>query len=161
MFLTSLVLQPVGCDGELYSSKTVDRCGVCGGNGASCQRISGSYRKALTQLGNTHTNTHVDRCVYKYILCTILLKVKSSGYEFGYTDATIRNMLDQHSNSNTVSHLTLVVSFHADIFGFIYPPAIESSESSPIQWGWIKCQPSVVSDSSLFLLTMVHSDDVF
>ncbi|XP_040000317.1 ADAMTS-like protein 2 isoform X2 [Xiphias gladius] len=45
------ICQPVGCDGELYSSKTVDRCGVCGGNGASCQRISGSYRKALTQLG--------------------------------------------------------------------------------------------------------------
>ncbi|XP_019969253.1 ADAMTS-like protein 2 isoform X3 [Paralichthys olivaceus] len=45
------ICQPVGCDGELYSSKTVDRCGVCGGNGASCQRISGSYRTALTQLG--------------------------------------------------------------------------------------------------------------
>lgn len=67
----SLLLQPVGCDGELYSSKTVDRCGVCGGNGTSCQRISGSYRKALTQLGNTHTNTHVDRCACKYNLCTI------------------------------------------------------------------------------------------
>ncbi|XP_069029358.1 ADAMTS-like protein 2 [Embiotoca jacksoni] len=45
------ICQPVGCDGELYSSKTLDRCGVCGGNGTSCQRISGSYRKALTQLG--------------------------------------------------------------------------------------------------------------
>ncbi|XP_022617587.1 ADAMTS-like protein 2 [Seriola dumerili] len=45
------ICQPVGCEGKLYSSKTVDRCGVCGGNGASCQRISGSYRKALTQLG--------------------------------------------------------------------------------------------------------------
>ncbi|XP_038574877.1 ADAMTS-like protein 2 isoform X3 [Micropterus salmoides] len=45
------ICQPVGCDGELYSSKAVDRCGVCGGNGSSCQRISGSYRKALTQLG--------------------------------------------------------------------------------------------------------------
>ncbi|XP_071777816.2 ADAMTS-like protein 2 [Centroberyx gerrardi] len=43
--------QAVGCDGELYSSKTVDICGVCGGNGTSCQRISGSYRKGLTQLG--------------------------------------------------------------------------------------------------------------
>ncbi|XP_068426651.1 ADAMTS-like protein 2 isoform X3 [Clinocottus analis] len=43
--------QPVGCDGELYGSKIVDRCGLCGGNGTSCQRISGSYRKALTQLG--------------------------------------------------------------------------------------------------------------
>ncbi|XP_029931185.1 ADAMTS-like protein 2 isoform X2 [Myripristis murdjan] len=45
------ICQPVGCDGELYSSKTVDRCGVCGGTGMSCQRISGSYRKGLTQLG--------------------------------------------------------------------------------------------------------------
>uniref|UniRef100_A0A3Q1HJ32 PLAC domain-containing protein n=1 Tax=Anabas testudineus TaxID=64144 RepID=A0A3Q1HJ32_ANATE len=45
------ICQPVGCDGELYSSKTIDRCGVCGGNGNLCQRISGSYRKALTQLG--------------------------------------------------------------------------------------------------------------
>uniref|UniRef100_A0A8C4D836 Si:ch211-267e7.3 n=1 Tax=Dicentrarchus labrax TaxID=13489 RepID=A0A8C4D836_DICLA len=45
------ICQPVGCDGDLYSSKTVDRCGVCGGNGTSCQRVSGSYRKALTQLG--------------------------------------------------------------------------------------------------------------
>lgn len=50
--------QPVGCDGLLYSTLTVDRCGVCGGNGTSCQRVSGSYRKALAQLGNTHTNTH-------------------------------------------------------------------------------------------------------
>uniref|UniRef100_G3PNV1 PLAC domain-containing protein n=1 Tax=Gasterosteus aculeatus aculeatus TaxID=481459 RepID=G3PNV1_GASAC len=45
------ICQPVGCDGQLYGSKAVDRCGVCGGNGTSCQRVSGSYRKALTQLG--------------------------------------------------------------------------------------------------------------
>ncbi|XP_024124771.1 ADAMTS-like protein 2 isoform X2 [Oryzias melastigma] len=43
--------QPVGCDGQLYSTKTVDRCGKCGGNGATCQRVTGSYRKGLTQLG--------------------------------------------------------------------------------------------------------------
>uniref|UniRef100_A0A3Q4C052 ADAMTS/ADAMTS-like Spacer 1 domain-containing protein n=1 Tax=Mola mola TaxID=94237 RepID=A0A3Q4C052_MOLML len=47
----SVLIQPVGCDGELYSTMTVDRCGVCGGQGTSCQRVSGSYRKALTQLG--------------------------------------------------------------------------------------------------------------
>lgn len=63
MFLTS-PMKPVGCDGELYSSKTIDRCGVCGGNGNLCQRISGSYRKALTQLGNTHTKIHINRCAY-------------------------------------------------------------------------------------------------
>lgn len=60
--------QPVGCDGELYSTLTVDRCGACGGNGTSCQRVSGSYRKALTQLGNTHTNTHPKRFV---CCCTV------------------------------------------------------------------------------------------
>ncbi|KAK1785848.1 hypothetical protein P4O66_003220 [Electrophorus voltai] len=43
--------QVVGCDGKLYSSKTVDKCGVCGGKGDSCHRISGSYRKGITQLG--------------------------------------------------------------------------------------------------------------
>lgn len=44
------ICQPIGCEGELYSTKTVDRCGVCGGGGTSCQRVSGSYRRALTQL---------------------------------------------------------------------------------------------------------------
>uniref|UniRef100_A0A6Q2Y108 PLAC domain-containing protein n=1 Tax=Esox lucius TaxID=8010 RepID=A0A6Q2Y108_ESOLU len=43
--------QTVGCDGKLYSSKTVDKCGVCGGNGGTCYRVSGSYRKGITQLG--------------------------------------------------------------------------------------------------------------
>ncbi|XP_048845067.1 ADAMTS-like protein 2 isoform X1 [Brienomyrus brachyistius] len=43
--------QVVGCDGKLYSGKTVDKCGVCGGSGASCYRVSGSYRKGIAQLG--------------------------------------------------------------------------------------------------------------
>ncbi|XP_018608676.1 ADAMTS-like protein 2 isoform X2 [Scleropages formosus] len=43
--------QVVGCDGKLYSSKKVDKCGVCGGTGNSCYRVSGSYRKGITQLG--------------------------------------------------------------------------------------------------------------
>ncbi|XP_062338182.1 ADAMTS-like protein 2 isoform X2 [Osmerus eperlanus] len=43
--------QPVGCDGLLYSSKTVDMCGVCGGHGASCQRVSGIFRRGTTHLG--------------------------------------------------------------------------------------------------------------
>ncbi|XP_020566445.1 ADAMTS-like protein 2 isoform X2 [Oryzias latipes] len=45
------ICQPVGCDGQLYSTKVVDRCGKCGGNGTTCQRVTGSYRKAFTQLG--------------------------------------------------------------------------------------------------------------
>ncbi|TSN03382.1 ADAMTS-like protein 2 [Bagarius yarrelli] len=43
--------QVVGCDGKLYSSKSADKCGICGGNGDTCYRISGSYRKGITQLG--------------------------------------------------------------------------------------------------------------
>ncbi|XP_060744113.1 ADAMTS-like protein 2 [Tachysurus vachellii] len=43
--------QVVGCDGKLYSSKSVDKCGICGGSGDTCYRISGSYRKGITQLG--------------------------------------------------------------------------------------------------------------
>ncbi|CAL8369007.1 unnamed protein product [Boreogadus saida] len=45
------VCQPVSCDGQLYSRKSGDRCGVCGGDGTSCQRVSGTYRKGLAQLG--------------------------------------------------------------------------------------------------------------
>ncbi|XP_064416219.1 ADAMTS-like protein 2 [Latimeria chalumnae] len=43
--------EPVGCDGTLYSSKTTDRCGMCDGDGSTCYRISGTYRKGITQLG--------------------------------------------------------------------------------------------------------------
>ncbi|XP_017551915.1 A disintegrin and metalloproteinase with thrombospondin motifs 13 [Pygocentrus nattereri] len=35
--------QVFGCDGVMHSGKVEDVCGVCGGNGSSCQLISGSY----------------------------------------------------------------------------------------------------------------------
>uniref|UniRef100_K7FVP4 ADAMTS-like protein 2 n=1 Tax=Pelodiscus sinensis TaxID=13735 RepID=K7FVP4_PELSI len=43
--------EPVGCDGSLYSSRTMDRCRVCGGDGSTCYRVSGSFRKGISQLG--------------------------------------------------------------------------------------------------------------
>ncbi|XP_030063911.1 ADAMTS-like protein 2 isoform X2 [Microcaecilia unicolor] len=43
--------EPVGCDGRLYSSKTMDRCRVCGGDGSACYRVSGSFRKEMSHLG--------------------------------------------------------------------------------------------------------------
>uniref|UniRef100_A0A663M071 PLAC domain-containing protein n=1 Tax=Athene cunicularia TaxID=194338 RepID=A0A663M071_ATHCN len=43
--------EPVGCDGSLYSSRTMDRCRVCGGDGSTCHRVSGSFRKAVSQIG--------------------------------------------------------------------------------------------------------------
>ncbi|XP_066453519.1 ADAMTS-like protein 2 [Eleutherodactylus coqui] len=39
--------EPVGCDGKLYSSRSLDRCGVCGGDGSTCYRVSGSFRKCV------------------------------------------------------------------------------------------------------------------
>ncbi|KFQ10836.1 ADAMTS-like 2, partial [Leptosomus discolor] len=43
--------EPVGCDGSLYSPRTMDRCRVCGGDGSTCHRVSGSFRKAVSQIG--------------------------------------------------------------------------------------------------------------
>ncbi|NXF87336.1 ATL2 protein, partial [Eubucco bourcierii] len=43
--------EPVGCDGSLYSPQTMDRCRVCGGDGSTCHRVSGSFRKAISQIG--------------------------------------------------------------------------------------------------------------
>ncbi|XP_072854273.2 ADAMTS-like protein 2 isoform X2 [Pogona vitticeps] len=43
--------EPIGCDGSLYSSQVMDRCRVCGGNGSTCYRVSGNFRKGISQLG--------------------------------------------------------------------------------------------------------------
>ncbi|KFV80088.1 ADAMTS-like 2, partial [Struthio camelus australis] len=45
--------EPVGCDGSLYSPRTMDRCRVCGGDGSTCHRVSGSFRKGISQIGYT------------------------------------------------------------------------------------------------------------
>lgn len=61
-------IQVVGCDGKLYSSKSVDKCGICGGNGDTCYRISGSYRKGITQLGISYTTTKRSQMLLKTYL---------------------------------------------------------------------------------------------
>uniref|UniRef100_A0A670HZB6 PLAC domain-containing protein n=1 Tax=Podarcis muralis TaxID=64176 RepID=A0A670HZB6_PODMU len=43
--------EPIGCDGSLYSSQVMDRCQVCGGDGTTCYRVSGSFRKGISHLG--------------------------------------------------------------------------------------------------------------
>ncbi|MBN3278881.1 ATL2 protein, partial [Polyodon spathula] len=42
--------EPIGCDGVLFSSHTLDKCGVCQGNGSSCIRVTGNFRKGTSQL---------------------------------------------------------------------------------------------------------------
>ncbi|XP_075761281.1 ADAMTS-like protein 2 isoform X3 [Pelodiscus sinensis] len=41
--------EPIGCDGILFSTHMLDKCGVCQGDGSSCTHVTGSYRK-----GNSH-----------------------------------------------------------------------------------------------------------
>lgn len=36
-----------GCDQLIGSNKRVDKCGICGGDGLSCRKITGSYNKAI------------------------------------------------------------------------------------------------------------------
>uniref|UniRef100_A0A8C9QWM2 ADAMTS like 2 n=1 Tax=Scleropages formosus TaxID=113540 RepID=A0A8C9QWM2_SCLFO len=43
--------EPVGCDGVLFSSHTLDKCGVCQGDGSSCKKITGSFRHRNHSLG--------------------------------------------------------------------------------------------------------------
>uniref|UniRef100_A0A8D2QRY6 PLAC domain-containing protein n=1 Tax=Zosterops lateralis melanops TaxID=1220523 RepID=A0A8D2QRY6_ZOSLA len=43
--------EAVGCDGSLHSPRTMDRCRVCGGDGSTCHRVSGTFRKAISQIG--------------------------------------------------------------------------------------------------------------
>ena len=42
---------PVGCDRQLQSNATLDRCGVCNGNGSTCVEKSGT--QVLQHLGKT------------------------------------------------------------------------------------------------------------
>ncbi|XP_040819291.1 ADAMTS-like protein 2 [Ochotona curzoniae] len=41
----------IGCDGVLFSTHTLDRCGVCQGDGSSCTHVTGNYRKGNAHLG--------------------------------------------------------------------------------------------------------------
>nr|XP_023648460.1 A disintegrin and metalloproteinase with thrombospondin motifs 15-like isoform X2 [Paramormyrops kingsleyae] len=36
-----------GCDGQLASDKKFDKCGVCGGDGRSCRKVSGLFTKPM------------------------------------------------------------------------------------------------------------------
>ncbi|KAF2978948.1 hypothetical protein EK904_014491, partial [Melospiza melodia maxima] len=44
-------IAPIGCDGILFSTHTLDKCGVCQGDGSSCTHVTGSYRKGNSHLG--------------------------------------------------------------------------------------------------------------
>uniref|UniRef100_A0A8B9LPB9 ADAMTS-like 2 n=1 Tax=Astyanax mexicanus TaxID=7994 RepID=A0A8B9LPB9_ASTMX len=43
--------EPIGCDGVLFSPNTLDKCGVCQGDGSSCSRVTGNFRRGTSSLG--------------------------------------------------------------------------------------------------------------
>ncbi|XP_062873822.1 ADAMTS-like protein 2 [Trichomycterus rosablanca] len=43
--------EPIGCDGILFSPNTLDKCGVCQGDGSSCSRVTGNFRLGASSLG--------------------------------------------------------------------------------------------------------------
>ncbi|XP_076853855.1 ADAMTS-like protein 2 [Brachyhypopomus gauderio] len=43
--------EPIGCDGILFSPNTLDKCGVCRGDGSSCSRVNGNFRRGAASLG--------------------------------------------------------------------------------------------------------------
>ncbi|XP_078686943.1 ADAMTS-like protein 2 isoform X2 [Branchiostoma floridae x Branchiostoma belcheri] len=45
--------QPIGCDGVLYSRKAYDRCGVCDGEGDTCEVIRGTFQETISASGYT------------------------------------------------------------------------------------------------------------
>lgn len=44
-------LQTPGCDGILGSNRTLDKCGVCGGDHATCKLVAGNYSEASVPIG--------------------------------------------------------------------------------------------------------------
>ncbi|KAG7481562.1 hypothetical protein MATL_G00068190 [Megalops atlanticus] len=43
--------EPIGCDGVLFSTHTLDKCGVCQGDGSSCNRVTGNFRRGASSPG--------------------------------------------------------------------------------------------------------------
>ncbi|KAK2168208.1 hypothetical protein LSH36_19g03030 [Paralvinella palmiformis] len=92
------LFQSIGCDGVIGSKKTLDKCGVCGGNNTSCHIISGiftrrslpyGYNKVTTiPAGACHINVTEMRPSGNYLA----LKKTSGGYilngnwALGYTN---------------------------------------------------------------------------
>lgn len=48
------VCQELGCDGVLGSTRTLDKCGICGGNGSKCKIVNGTFSNSDENELNTY-----------------------------------------------------------------------------------------------------------
>ena len=53
-------MQHVGCDRVLGSDAVEDKCRVCGGDGTTCETITGTYEEAL----DSSEEGNVKICIY-------------------------------------------------------------------------------------------------
>ncbi|XP_078498084.1 ADAMTS-like protein 2 [Lissotriton helveticus] len=79
--------EPIGCDGILFSTHTLDKCGVCQGDGSSCIHVTGNYRKGASHLGYSLV-THIPagargiQIVERKKSADVLAVADESGYFF-------------------------------------------------------------------------------
>ncbi|XP_075434930.1 ADAMTS-like protein 2 isoform X2 [Ascaphus truei] len=79
--------EPIGCDGVLFSTHTLDKCGVCQGDGSSCIHVTGNYRKGASHLGYSLV-THIPvgardiQIVERKKSADVLAVVDEAGYFF-------------------------------------------------------------------------------
>lgn len=46
-YFLNYILQPFGCDNKFGSTLKLDDCGICGGNGSSCSKMTGTMEEYL------------------------------------------------------------------------------------------------------------------
>ncbi|KFZ61696.1 ADAMTS-like 2, partial [Antrostomus carolinensis] len=87
--------EPIGCDGILFSTHTLDKCGVCQGDGSSCTHVTGSYRK-----GNSHLVAVLHTSALKYDDTDFSLSFEAVADEAGYYFFNGNYKVDSPKNFN-------------------------------------------------------------
>lgn len=55
ILVSCLLMQHVGCDGQIASDQQEDRCGVCGGDNSSCKIVKGNFTRSTKKQGLCNT----------------------------------------------------------------------------------------------------------
>ena len=65
VFLYHMYLKPVGCDWVLHSNSKEDKCGICHGDGSSCETKKFNFNKTILSQGGNQT---IIRFCFHFIL---------------------------------------------------------------------------------------------
>ncbi|XP_077005177.1 LOW QUALITY PROTEIN: ADAMTS-like protein 2 [Tamandua tetradactyla] len=101
--------EPIGCDGVLFSTHMLDKCGVCRGDGSSCTHVTGSYRKGNVHLGYSLV-THIPagardiQIVERRKSADVLALADESGYYFFNGNYRVDSPKDFHIAGTVVKY---------------------------------------------------------